>query len=188
MAEQVVSMIEEMRENGESMRLWKNVELSVKCIERLNAIDDASELEKALVCSTILDLIPKYDVPRYALSILHRQKEWLENAGEETEYLTLESIGEEIDELEDYIDYGRMSNEEFMGKYSKFLKFDPICRTEMWEENYCRWEQECDRRLGDTPRGMGFCFEYWSTFAAVLAEEGVEWKSPSRMNPRVMFD
>ena len=43
MAEQVVSMIEEMRENGESMRLWKNVELSVKCIERLNAIDDASE-------------------------------------------------------------------------------------------------------------------------------------------------
>ncbi len=188
MAEQVVSMIEEMRENGESMRLWKNVELSVKCIERLNAIDDASELDKALACSTILDLIPKYDVPRYALSILHRQKEWLEAAGEEDEYLTLESIGEEINELEDYIDYGRMSNDEFMGKYSKFLKFDPICRTEMWEENYCRWELECDRRLGDAPRGMGFCFEYWSTFAAVLAEEGVEWKSPSQMNPRVMFD
>ena len=83
-------------------------------------------MQVKLVCSTILDLIPKYDVPRYSLSILHRQKEWLENAGEETEYPTLENIGEEIDELEDYIDYGRMSSEEFMGKYSKFLKFDPI--------------------------------------------------------------
>ena len=188
MAEKVVSLIEEMRENGENMRLWKNIGLSAECIERLGMIDDASGLEKALACSTILDLIPKYDVPRYALSILYKQKEWFEAAGEEAEYLTLESIQEDIVELEEYIDYAHISNEEFMSKYSKFLKFDPIQRTPMWEENYCRWEQECDKRLGDTPRGMGFCFEYWSTFAAVLAEEGVEWKSPSQMNPRVMFD
>lgn len=188
MAEQVLALIEQMRENGENMRLWKNVELSVQCIDRLNVIEDASELEKALVCSTVLDLIPKYEVPRYALSILQKQKAWLESAGEETEYLTLETIQEDIVELEEYINYEEISNKEFMSKYSKFLKFDPIQRTPMWEENYCRWEQECDKRLGDTPRGMGFCFEYWSTFAAVLAEEGVEWKSPSRMNPRVMFD
>lgn len=188
MAEKVVSLIEEMRENGENMRLWKNVELSVKCIERLNFIDDASELEKALVCSTILDLIPKYDVPRYALTILYKQKEWLVAAGEEAEHLTIEAIQEDIDELEAYIDYAHVSDEEYRSRYSKFLKSDPIRRTEMWEENYCRWEQECDRRLGDAPRCMGFCYEYWSTFAAVLAEEGVAWKSPSQMNPRVMFD
>ena len=188
MAEKVVSLIEEMRENGENMRLWKNIGLSSECIERLGVIDDVSGLEKALACSTILDLIPKYDVPRYALSILQKQKAWLESAGEETEYLTLETIQEDIVELEEYINYEEISNEEFMSKYSKFLKFDPIQRTPMWEENYCRWEQECDKRLGDTPRCMGFCYEYWSTFAAVLAEEGVEWKSPSQMNPRVMFD
>ena len=59
MAEQVLALIGQMRENGEYMRLWKNVELSVKCIERLNMIDDVTEVEKALACSTILDLIPK---------------------------------------------------------------------------------------------------------------------------------
>ena len=105
MAEQVLALIEQMRENGENMRLWKNVELSVQCIDRLNVIEDASELEKALVCSTVLDLIPKYEVPRYALSILQKQKAWLESAGEETEYLTLETIQEDIVELEEYINY-----------------------------------------------------------------------------------
>ena len=68
------------------------------------------------------------------------------------------------------------------------LNFDPIRRTPLWEENICRWEEECDKRMGDAPRGMGFCFGYWHTFAALLAEEGIEWKSPHQMNPGVIFD
>ena len=39
------------------------------------------------------------------------------------------------------------------------------------------------------PRGMGFCFAYWSTKAQVLKEDyGIEWRSPAIMNPGVMFD
>ena len=40
----------------------------------------------------------------------------------------------------------------------------------------------------DEPRGMGFCFNYWSAKRAALARRGIQWRSPSAMNPRVMFD
>lgn len=43
-------------------------------------------------------------------------------------------------------------------------------------------------QLKDEPRGMGFCHIYWSTKRAALARRGIEWRSPSAMNPRVMFD
>ena len=49
-------------------------------------------------------------------------------------------------------------------------------------------EKEVDEQLKDEPRGMGFCFSYWSAKRAALARRGIEWRSPSAMNPRVMFD
>ena len=38
------------------------------------------------------------------------------------------------------------------------------------------------------PRGMGFCFGYWSAKRGVLAKRGIEWRDPHQMNPRVLFD
>ena len=49
-------------------------------------------------------------------------------------------------------------------------------------------EHKCDRRVGDEPRGMGFCFGYWSVLRQVLAERGILWQSPTELNPGVMFD
>ena len=50
-------------------------------------------------------------------------------------------------------------------------------------------EKETDEAIGrNVPRGMGFCFMYWSSKADVLARRGIFWKSPHEMNPRVMFD
>ena len=90
--------------------------------------------------------------------------------------------------MEDYIDTEHVSDEEFRERYHRHLKADPIERTPLWEEIYSEVEEECDRRLGDTRRGMGFWFAYWSTLATVLSEHGIQWHSPSEMNPRVMFD
>ena len=81
-----------------------------------------------------------------------------------------------------------MTTTEFIERYQRHLKFDPVERTPQWEAMYYEVERECDRRLGDTPRGMGFCFAYWSTLRQVLHERGIDWRSPSEMNPRVMFD
>ena len=188
MAERIIAMVEEMRVNGENLSLWKNVELSRKCFEILENLNDVTTLDKALVCETILSLVPEQDVPRYTLGVVYKQLEWLASVEEESEELSLNRVKAHIKQLEDYIDYENVSNEEYMSKYSKCLNFDPIRRTPMWENNICRWEEECEKRLGDVPRGMGFCYGYWHTFAEVLREEGVEWKSPAQMNPRVLFD
>ena len=46
-----------------------------------------------------------------------------------------------------------------------------------------------EARLVDHPRGMGYCHAYWPERAKVLMSKfGVEWRSPARMNPRVIFD
>jgi len=49
-------------------------------------------------------------------------------------------------------------------------------------------ERRLYEKLKNQPRGMGFCFEYWSAKRDLLAEYGIEWRSPGVMNPRVMFD
>lgn len=188
MAQRVLDLLKQMKENGEEMRLWKNVALSRQCLDILETIDDVSPAERALVLDNILSLIPEYDVPRYALELARLEQHWLSLANEQECGLSMDDVKACIHELEEYIDYENITTDDFIHKYGKHLKFDPIRRTPLWEENYCRWEEECDRRLGDFPRGMGFCFAYWHTFAEVLREEGVEWKSPSQMNPRVLFD
>lgn len=68
------------------------------------------------------------------------------------------------------------------------LKVDPVQATQEWEDVIYEVEKEVDEQLKDEPRGMGFCFCYWSAKRAALACRGIEWRSPSAMNPRVMFD
>ena len=42
----------------------------------------------------------------------------------------------------------------------------------------------------DPRRGQaGFCYVVWATVQRVLWEKhGIEWKTPSEMNPKVLFD
>ena len=105
------------------------------------------------------------------------------------------SIGEVHDELDSEIalykgnieaaDSGRVGDV----KQTKMLKYDPIEWTARWEEVIDEAEKIVDSRLEDVPRGMGFCHAYWHEKAAVLSEQfGIEWRSPARMNPRVLFD
>jgi hypothetical protein len=68
------------------------------------------------------------------------------------------------------------------------LKIDPIQASEKWEEVIYDVEKEVNEELKDESRGMGFCHAYWGAKRAALARRGIEWKSPSAMNPRVMFD
>lgn len=69
------------------------------------------------------------------------------------------------------------------------LKCDPVEYTYRWEDIYYRMEQKLQERFANAPRHMGFCFKYWNAKRELLKEEyGIDWKSPSQMNPRVMFD
>lgn len=68
------------------------------------------------------------------------------------------------------------------------LKHDPVEWTAKWEEVIDEADKMAYSRLKDFPRGMGFCFGFWSERAAALRKLGVEWRNPHLMNPRVMFD
>lgn len=73
--------------------------------------------------------------------------------------------------------------------YTGHLKVDPVEYTEAYENAIDAVEEEVDRRMGGEEYGMGMCFEIWSIKKEILAEKyGIEWRTPSQMNPRVMFD
>ena len=103
------------------------------------------------------------------------------------EISSIEDIWAEISELERNIaaaDSGNLDQIECSG----MLKSDPVEWTARYEEVIDEVEKIVADRLADHPRGMGFCFAYWHELADVLSDYGIEWRSPSCMNPGVMFD
>lgn len=190
--ERLIENVGQMRNNSEDMCAWKNIPLAKECVQLLKDIEDPEEtpMGKALACEAIVAQLPEYDVPRLVLSILHYKLQLVRESEEydPERYPTEEEVNGEIQRLSDYIDTDRLSADAFREKYNRHLKADPVERTPEWEENYYEVELECDRRLKDIPRGMGFCHAYWPTLRTVLAERGIEWHSPSELNPRVMFD
>lgn len=70
-----------------------------------------------------------------------------------------------------------------------YLRKDPIEYTHEWENIFYDVEEELDKMFADEPKYMGFCFLYWSAKKNLLKEKyGIEWRSPSQMNPHVLFD
>ena len=61
--------------------------------------------------------------------------------------------------------------------------------TARWEEVIDEAEAKAYARLQEHPQGMGLCHAYWPTLSAILAEAyDIQWRSPSQMNPKVLFD
>ena len=89
--------------------------------------------------------------------------------------------------LRDYIDTS-VTMEDFCKRYRRHLKFDPVERSEEYERAISEVERKIAKGLKGIPRGMGFCFAYWTAKKAELAKRAIEWNSPAYMNPGVMFD
>lgn len=68
------------------------------------------------------------------------------------------------------------------------LKYDPIEDSDAYLAIIDEVERRLYEDLKDEPRHMGFCFRYWSAKYNLLKEYGIEWRSPSMMNPGVIFD
>lgn len=72
---------------------------------------------------------------------------------------------------------------------SHYLKYDPVEDSEAYIAIKDDMEHRLYDMLKDEPRGMGFCFRYWSAKRDLLEQEyGISWRTPSMMNPRVHFD
>lgn len=164
--------------------IWKNIELGKQAFAIMKSLPPILEGEfdtpadKALLLSQMLDQMNELSTPRFCIEV----REYIKELNHDDE----DNI-KELAMLNDYIDPD-LSMEEYCIKYKKHLKFDPVERSQEWEEVIYLVEKECDEILKDEPRGMGFCFMYWSAMGKVLAKYGINWKSPVVMNPGVLFD
>lgn len=185
-------LLVEMRENAEIGDMWKNIPLAKDYLKLLQdaALAGAGAVEIAICCDAIFNenLLEVRDVPRLCLQFLKLRPDTDDTGSfDESFFLDEDTRRVERDNLEAYIDLS-YPMEEWVAKTGRTLLFDSVERTKQWEDNIYEVESECDELLQEQPRGMGFCFHYWSVKAAVLAKHGIQWNSPAVMNPRVMFD
>ncbi|MBP5566344.1 MAG: hypothetical protein J6X57_02495 [Bacteroidales bacterium] len=188
--ERIIALVDQMKVNGEDMRIWANIPLAKEALKLIRTIpeeEQETDLGKAYALNAVMEKLSEYDTPRLALEILRQELEYLRASEEKSDWLTEEDILADIARLEDYIDLS-ISNSEFAKKHFRHLEFDPVERTPEWEENIYEAELEADKKLGRTPRGMGFCFAHWPELKRALAKRGIKWQTPHELNPRVMFD
>lgn len=203
--DEYAQVAEEMMANGKEGDFWKNIPSARRFIHILKDVapfrnGHLTPAYKAHLISLVLknDLIQKKETPRLFQSYceLYRLYVDFSDASDYDEELEKEFDKEFFRDVDKWI-YNLaliISNPKWehaincWNGLGGILKADPVQATAEWEDVIYDVEKEVDEQLKDEPRGMGFCFSYWSAKRAALARRGIEWRSPSAMNPRVMFD
>ncbi len=163
---------------------WKNIELGREAFGLMMSLPDnypgeyETSADKANLLSHMLDQMAETESPRFCITV--REEIARLNPGDSANEKALCM-------LRDYIDTS-LTMEDFCKRYRRRLKFDPVERSEEYERVIPEVERKIAKRLKGLPRGMGFCFAYWSAKKAELAKRAIEWNSPAYMNPGVMFD
>ena len=202
---EVTALIDEMMANRDEGKLWKNIPLARKFLHILKDVAPfragrINPAYKAHIISSVLknDLIAKTETPRLFQSLCEYYRfcidydlrddydEQLNEVFDKQYFRTVDAWIYKFAWIVDNptLDYAI----ECWNGLERMLKCDPVQATPEWEEVIYEVEQEVDEELKEEPRGMGFCFAYWSAKRAALERRGVEWKTPSLMNPGVMFD
>ena len=192
-------------------RSWRNLKLGQDAFAEmtvnlpLRVKGELTPYTRIVLLNKMLECIPQRDCPRFILKVREYQESMFPLISEE-------DVAEDMDidgftgDAKDYrhcftkddlielkqktIDYlnPAMSMEEWCRKYDCHLLFDDIERSAEWEAEIYDVEKEVARKMRGVKFRMGYCFEYWSTKKSVLARHGIDWRSPSSMNPTVMFD
>lgn len=174
-------MVKNYNSMGDS---WKNIELCREAFGLMQSLPDSypgeyeTPADKAGLLSQMLDQMIETDCPRLCIAV--REEIARLNRGDAAN-------DKELRMLRDYIDPS-IAMEDFCKHHRKHLKFDPVERSEEYERVVPEVERQIAKELHGMPRGMGFCFAYWSAKKIALAERDIEWNSPAYMNPGVMFD
>ena len=185
--ERLSDLYGQMLSNYEAGETWKNIPAAKEILYIMKEVaperdEEINPAMRMLICERIVDndLIDLRDTPRLYLEYLEYWK--MCERMDKTE--------EELTDLDLDAEFMLSGKKEAIATWNSLghLKHDPVQLTPQWEEHVYEIEKECDERLKDEPRHMGFCHAYWSTKRAVAANYGIEWRSPSSMNPGVMFD
>ncbi len=198
-------LVGRMIKNNKDGYIWKNIPLMRDFIHELKDVapfrsEIINPAYKAHFIASMLEngYIDKRETPRlfHSLCELYRIYRDFEVAADYDDYLQEHFDRYYFRQVDKWIYNLAMIVRDPQWKYALqcwdslggMLKVDPVQATLQWEEVIYEVEKEVDEELKDEPRGMGFCFSYWSAKRAALARRGIEWRSPSAMNPRVMFD
>lgn len=170
-------------------RNWEIANIAERFLKTASSLllEDLNVDEICLTCNRIIDCI--YEHPRLLLRLKRLQLSALQRV-EAREGTCLESTDVLLDEIARLQANIRLADEGFFEQIVQIgsLKKDPVEWSARYEEVIDGVEEELEGQLKDEPHGMGYCFIYWSAKTAALARRGVEWRSPNRMNPRVLFD
>ncbi len=202
----------EMVENSNTLgALWKNIPLGHQAFELmkeglpLRVKGELTPYTRIVLLNKMMGCMPERDCARFISKVQEYQMGLFclicnEDLPEDMEIDEYEGTPEKyvreygenehkqsMKRIQDYLNPG-IAMEEWCNKYDARLKFDPVERTQEWEDCIYDVEQKCERILEGERKGMGFCYSYWSAKKAVLAKHGIQWNSPSVMNPGVMFD
>ena len=198
-------LVDQMNNNNKDGNLWKNIPLMREFIHELKDVapfrsEIINPVYKAHYIASMLenDYIDKRETPRLFQSLceLYRLYRDFEDPSDFDDYLQEHFDKNYFRHVDKWIYSFAMIVRDPQWEHALqcwnglggMLKVDPVQATTEWEEVIYDVETEVDEQLKDEPRGMGFCHIYWSTKRAALARRGIEWRSPSAMNPRVMFD
>lgn len=203
--EYAAELIDQMNRNNEDGNMWRNIPLVREFIHELKDVapfrsEIINPAYKAhwIACILENDYIDKRETPRLFQSLceLYRLYRDFEKADDYDDYLQEHFDKDYFRQVDKWIYKFAMIISDPQWEYAiqcwnglgGMLKVDPVQAVPEWEEVIYEVEKEIDEQLKDEPRCMGFCHSYWSAKRAALARRGIEWRSPSAMNPRVMFD
>lgn len=69
------------------------------------------------------------------------------------------------------------------------FKSDPIENSPKYRKILAQADKEAKEICKNHVGKLGYCHRFWAVKERILREKyGIEWKSPARMNPGVMFD
>ena len=203
--ESATELIDRMSRNNEDGNIWRNIPLVREFIHELKDVapfrsEIINPAYKAhwIACMLENDYIDKRETPRLFQSMceLYRLYRDFEDPSDFDDYLQEHFDKNYFRQVDKWIYSFAMIVLDPQWEHALqcwnglggMLKVDPVQATPEWENVIYDVEKEVDEELEDEPRGMGFCHSYWSAKRAALARRGIEWRSPSAMNPRVMFD
>ena len=199
-------LVTQMNINLEEGMLWKNIPLVREWIHEMKDIApyksaNINPTYKAHYISQILenDFIDKRETPRLFQSLCELYRVYVDFSyieDRDDEYIKKNFDKYYFREVDRWIyKFAWIADDpesqialDCWNGLGGMLKVDPVQATKKWEDVINEVEKEVDEELKYEPRGMGFCFSYWSAKRTALARRGIEWRSPSAMNPRVMFD
>ena len=162
---------------------WQNASLAREAMDYARQLMEHKDM-LSVVESSLDDMVEAiYEHPRLKLELMLCRLEALQRLNKPQ--MELEADIAFYRSNIEAADSGRLEDV----KQTTMLKHDPVEWTARWEEVIDEVDKIVDSRLEEHPRGMGFCHACWHERAAVLSEQfGIEWRSPARMNPRVLFD